>query len=88
MEANSIWQWLPLFFCLWVAAPAYSEEPHFELSTLEWPPYISPSIKNDGYVAKLVTRAFELGNGNVNYTFLPWARALLSVKKACGYCFY
>lgn len=81
MKTHSTWQCTALLLFVVIALPARSAEPHFELSTLEWPPYIGSSIKNDGYVAQLVTRAFELGGGNVHYTFLPWARALLSVKK-------
>jgi len=46
----------------------------------EWPPYLSKELKHNGVAAHIVTEAFEKEGMDVQYTFLPWSRALSYVE--------
>ena len=77
-----------LLFLLMVipAAPADAGQ-KILLGTLEWPPYVSQSIKDNGYVAVLVKEAFRRGGVAAEFQFSPWNRAVALVKvgKLHGY---
>ena len=45
------------------------------ISTGEWPPFLSESLPHKGVVAHLITDIFAQANIKVNFTFLPWPRA-------------
>ncbi|OUR96411.1 hypothetical protein A9Q84_08650 [Halobacteriovorax marinus] len=51
------------------------------IATLEWPPYISEKIEGHGSVARIVTMAFKSVGYEVQFEFLPWARALSYVER-------
>lgn len=46
-----------------------------EISTGEWPPFLSESLVQQGVVAHLIRDIFAQINIHVNFTFLPWSRA-------------
>lgn len=50
------------------------------LSTGDWPPYISKNLKHNGVVLHIIAEAFKMVDINVEYTWLPWKRALLMAK--------
>jgi polar amino acid transport system substrate-binding protein len=50
------------------------------IATLEWPPYISSKIKGNGSVARIITKAFKSVGYEVEFEFLPWARAISYIK--------
>ena len=45
------------------------------ISTGEWPPFMSESLPHQGVIAHLITDLFAQANIKVNFTFLPWPRA-------------
>lgn len=47
-----------------------------KLGAGEWPPYFSQSLKHNGSFAYIVTQAFAAAGYDVEYSFLPWKRAL------------
>ncbi|MGE4518206.1 MAG: substrate-binding periplasmic protein [Desulfobacteraceae bacterium] len=47
-----------------------------KLSSLDWEPYIGKSLQNEGYVAELVKKAFEISGYEATIEYLPWARAV------------
>jgi len=53
----------------------------YSLSTLDWPPYISPDVENNGYVFQVVQEAYLLSDKSVKSDFLPWSRALLNTSQ-------
>ncbi|MEA1966829.1 MAG: transporter substrate-binding domain-containing protein [Thermodesulfobacteriota bacterium] len=50
------------------------------ITTGEWPPYISKSLKHQGVVTRIIKEAFELENIKVKFTFFPWKRSKLLTK--------
>ncbi len=46
------------------------------LSTGEWPPYFDSSLDNHGLLAQIITEAYDNVGISVDYSFLPWSRAL------------
>lgn len=63
-------------------APTASSLKVVKLASLEWPPYIGPSLKDNGYVYQLVERAFRVSGYELEVNYYPWARALHSAKTA------
>ena len=58
--------------------PSSKTPNHFatlNISTGEWPPFLSESLPHKGVVAHLITDIFVKANIKVNFTFLPWPRA-------------
>ena len=47
------------------------------LATLDWPPYIGPGLKNDGYVTEIVDAAFQQVGMQTDIEYMAWARAVL-----------
>ena len=50
-------------------------EEKVRITSGEWPPYISPSLKHDGVVSRIVKEAFTLEGVNVEYGYFPWKRS-------------
>ena len=46
----------------------------------EWPPLLSPDMKDSGYVSKIITAAYALENLTVEYGFFSWKRAFELAK--------
>ncbi|MFL1407301.1 substrate-binding periplasmic protein [Marinobacter sp. M1N3S26] len=46
------------------------------LSTGEWPPYFDSSLDNHGLLAQIISEAYGNVGISVDYSFLPWSRAL------------
>ncbi len=46
------------------------------IATLEWPPFSSKTLEGEGLSLKLIRDAFETSGREVEYSFLPWSRAL------------
>lgn len=54
----------------------------YSLATLLWPPYVNVSQKTYiGYDVEVVREAFNAVDKQVDFTALPWSRALLSASK-------
>ena len=63
------------FFLIILCTPLVFADESILLSTGEWPPFISVTLKQKGFAARIVTEAFELEGIKVEYQFRPWARA-------------
>ena len=46
------------------------------LATLDWPPYIGPAVRNNGYVTEIVNTAFAHSGDKTEIEYMPWARAV------------
>lgn len=46
------------------------------LASVDWPPFYSKSLVNNGFYAEISKEAFRRGGYEMSITFLPWARAL------------
>ncbi|EQC51931.1 ABC transporter substrate-binding protein [Bacteriovorax sp. DB6_IX] len=47
-----------------------------ELLTIEWAPYVSKELKNNGFLAQIVKEAFHAVGHEVVFHFVPWSRAV------------
>lgn len=72
---------LLVFIFLLICINIFSENKIVRLATLDWEPYIGQNLKNNGYVGELVREAFLRVGYDVEYTFLPWARVVVSTKQ-------
>lgn len=50
------------------------------LSSLDWPPYASPAIKDQGLSVAIVKAAFAKMGRDVSVDFFPWSRTISVVK--------
>lgn len=72
-------KWLWLFASLLVTN-GLSANQIIKISTSEWPPYISKSAPNYGYVSQIIEEAFAQVNIDVKFVFYPWARSYEEAK--------
>lgn len=64
-------------FCLFTAVATADPLPTtVTLANVEWSPFTSESLPDDGRVSRLVADAFSLEGIQVRYQFLPWKRAI------------
>lgn len=61
-------------------APALAETKTLRIATGEYPPYATAARVDKGIALSIVRRAFELAGYTVEYTFLPWSRALAETR--------
>jgi len=71
-----------IFICvsvLWIAPDNfYAEEKRVvELVTLEWPPYVSSKLDNNGFLGEIAKTAVKRAGYQVNLSFKPWKRGLI-----------
>jgi polar amino acid transport system substrate-binding protein len=57
-----------------------SAEEIITISTLEYPPWTGKNLKRNGFVNHVIAQAFQRTGYRVEYTYLPWKRALLETK--------
>ncbi len=70
--------------CLIVAAfliTIFATAEDLQVVTLEYPPYASSTLKENGWAWKVVQEASARGKIDAKLTFMPWARALEETKK-------
>jgi len=61
-----------------------AEDKTISLATLEWEPYIGPSMTNNGYVHEIVVEALKRVGYKADIKYYPWARAVkLSEEGKC-----
>lgn len=61
-------------------APAVAQKPPLKIATGELPPYATEHRPDKGIALSIVRRSFELSGHKVEFTFLPWSRALGETK--------
>jgi polar amino acid transport system substrate-binding protein len=47
----------------------------------EYPPWLSKSLPNYGFIAQVITESFKASGYQTTFTFLPWKRAYAEAKK-------
>lgn len=57
-----------------------AQRPVLQIATGELPPYATLSRADKGVALSIVQEAFQAQGYDVNYTFLPWSRALAETK--------
>lgn len=61
---------------LWASPAASEEKKNVVLLTLEWPPYTSVKLPDNGLVSKRVKMAYAARGQNANIGFYSWRRAI------------
>ncbi len=51
-----------------------------KIATLDWEPYIGQKLKNEGFMAEITREAFERVGYKVEYSYLPWKRAVVTTE--------
>ncbi len=68
-----MWGWLALFCCWAITAVVRAET--VRIAVGEWPPYISESLPNQGFLCEVVREAFAEQGVDVSFHFYPWSEA-------------
>ncbi|QDL55828.1 substrate-binding periplasmic protein [Rhodoferax aquaticus] len=74
---------LGTFIAAWLLASApwaVAQKPALKIATGELAPYATESRPDQGIALSIVRRSFELAGYQVEYTFLPWSRALAETR--------
>ncbi len=50
------------------------------LATTDWQPYAGENLPNYGFTSEIIATAFERRGYTVQFTFLPWKRAMIYVE--------
>ena len=67
---------LLVILVLAVSFQVSAAEKKVKLLTLEWEPYVGSAMRNHGYTAEIVTRAFTKAGYDVSIAFHPWDEAM------------
>ncbi|WP_293267997.1 transporter substrate-binding domain-containing protein [Neptunomonas sp.] len=67
-------------FSLLLILPSFSYAEKITATGDPWPPFLAPDIPNQGIALEIVRAAFKTQGYEVDMKFVPWARALGSVK--------
>jgi polar amino acid transport system substrate-binding protein len=68
------------------ALPAQAED--VKLATLDWPPYTSPTLPENGMVSKILQDAVRQSGHNLSFGFFPWVRAMRTGRDNPDYVGY
>lgn len=68
-----------LFVCLMLATTLVSART-VKLATLNWEPYAGENLPRFGFTSNIISEAFKRLGHSVEFTFLPWQRALHSAE--------
>lgn len=70
-----------IFFVFMLILPqtVFSAE-KITLASLDWAPYIGKNLENEGYIAELVKKAFEISGYEAHIEYMPWARTVEMAK--------
>ncbi len=58
---------------------ASSEDRVVQVSTGDWPPFLSKSMKHHGIAARIISESFALEGIRVEYSWFPWQRTYSNV---------
>lgn len=80
LKAFSVVLWI--LGCLVLSTKSLAAEPVsamptvIEISTGEWPPFLGEELPKQGVIARLIRDIFAEAGIEVQFTFLPWSRAM------------
>lgn len=69
-----------LAFSVLLASPVYSENQTVKFTSLEWPPYTSAEMRNQGASVAVAKAAFKAVGIDLLVDFYPWRRAVNLAK--------
>lgn len=72
--------WCFFLLGLWFAPTLWANERLVRIATGELPPYATAARPDGGMALSIVRAAFEASGYKVEYTFLPWSRALAETR--------
>jgi polar amino acid transport system substrate-binding protein len=72
---------LPLVIMLLLTASVSARADDIRLAAGEYPPYTSADLPDGGLLGELTHRAFAVSGHQVQIDFLPWARAVLLMRR-------
>ncbi|GFK33286.1 substrate-binding periplasmic protein [Vibrio cholerae] len=58
-----------------------TEDKLVRIASGEWPPFIGSDLPNYGFVGEIITQAFAKQGYQVEFQFLPWARAYAETQR-------
>ncbi|WP_108650056.1 substrate-binding periplasmic protein [Dongshaea marina] len=70
-----------LIFLLWLGTAVCYATPRVEISTGEWPPWISAEMDGYGNGSQIVTQAFALEGYKTRFHFFGWTQAYQRAKQ-------
>lgn len=70
------------------AGMSHAEERVVKLTSLDWPPYTSPSLPEKGASALVAKKAFAAMGYQLEVEFFPWKRAVNLAKNDAAYAGY
>lgn len=70
-----------LIFCVFFGLLFFNfSQQKITLGVGEFPPYISKSMKNNGFFCQIITEVLKNNNIEVEYYFVPWSRAIKNTE--------
>lgn len=81
----NIFYYVVLIFSILLATPAYSENQTVKFTSLEWPPYTSTEMANQGASVAVAKAAFKAVGIDLVVDFYPWKRAVHLAKNQSDY---
>ena len=76
---------LSLLLCLLMMCGEAAPGDTIRITTGEWIPFSSESLKHTGFTNHVIAEAFKLEGYSVEFTFYPWKRAFEAAKSAEEY---
>ncbi len=71
--------YIVLIICVFLTSQSYAIE-KIKIATLNWEPYIGQTLTNEGFMAEITREAFKKVGYKVEYTYLPWKRAVIMAE--------
>ena len=71
---------LIILVCLMTQGQSAFAEKTINITTGEWAPWTSKSMKHEGFTSHVISEAFKLEGYQVNFTFYPWKRVYEAAK--------
>lgn len=80
-------KWLVALLLLWLTSwvPCATASELIRITTGEFPPWTSESLKHGGFTNHVISEAFKLEGYEAEFTFYPWKRALEAAKDGDKY---
>ncbi|EGR2468004.1 transporter substrate-binding domain-containing protein [Vibrio cholerae] len=66
---------------LYAQSSPNAEDKLVRIASGEWPPFIGSDLPNYGFVGEIITQAFTKQGYQVEFQFLPWARAYAETQR-------
>ncbi|GDY25357.1 ABC transporter substrate-binding protein [Agarivorans sp. Toyoura001] len=68
----------------WLVSHSVIAVENINLTSGEWPPYLSAKLSKGGIAAQIVSEAFALNNINTYYGYYPWKRSYEYARRGFG----